>query len=54
MSDSLKQQYPPFATDPETPWPTTDGKRAMPRLAASGGGEVAREHAAAHRVTDGD
>jgi len=38
MSDSLKQQYPPFATDPETPWPTTDGKRAMPRLAASGGG----------------
>ena len=38
MSDSLKQQYPPFATDPETPWPTADGKRAMPRLAASGGG----------------
>ena len=38
MSDSLKTLYPPFATDPQTPWPATDGKRSMPLLTADGGG----------------
>ena len=34
----LKTLYPPFATDPQTPWPATDGKRSMPLLTADGGG----------------
>ena len=38
MSDALKQTYPPFAVDPPTPWPSTDGKVAMPTLAKDGSG----------------
>eukprot|EP00325_Prymnesiales_sp_UTEX-LB-985_P031060 CAMPEP_0174740054 /NCGR_PEP_ID=MMETSP1094-20130205/72619_1 /TAXON_ID=156173 /ORGANISM="Chrysochromulina brevifilum, Strain UTEX LB 985" /LENGTH=739 /DNA_ID=CAMNT_0015943689 /DNA_START=33 /DNA_END=2252 /DNA_ORIENTATION=- len=36
MSDALKATYPPFAIDPPTPWPATDGKHAMPLLASEG------------------
>lgn len=38
MSDALRKTYPPFAVDPQTPWPATDGQHAMPRLAKPGVG----------------
>ena len=36
VSDALASTYPPFAKDPQTPWPATDGKVGMPRLATDG------------------
>ena len=39
MSVALKALYPPFAADQTTPWPSTDGKRPMPVLAASAAAE---------------
>ena len=38
ISDALKHAYPPFAIDPQTPWPSTDGQQAMPQLARPGVG----------------
>ena len=38
MTDALRKTYPPFGMDPATPWPSTDGQKAMPVLAKDGGG----------------
>ena len=32
VSDALAATYPPFAVDPQTPWPACDGKRGMPLM----------------------
>ena len=36
MSDALKHTYPAFAVNPSTPWPSTDGKKSVPKLASPG------------------
>ncbi|KAK3287799.1 hypothetical protein CYMTET_4709 [Cymbomonas tetramitiformis] len=35
MSDTLKQTYPSFAEQAQTPWPSTDGKHGMPHIPAA-------------------
>ena len=35
VSASLAATYPPFAVDPQTPWPSCDGKHGMPRHEAA-------------------
>ena len=37
MSSALRKRYPPFAAEgePPTPWPSADGRHAMPRLPAA-------------------
>ena len=35
ISDALANTYPPFAVDPQTPWPACDGKKGMPKMAGA-------------------
>ncbi|KAL3907315.1 MAG: hypothetical protein SGPRY_010212 [Prymnesium sp.] len=35
LSAALASEYPAFAISPQTPWPSSDGKQGMPRLAGA-------------------